>query len=820
MLKTISSRFVVVALLLGVMVIALTDRIYNYNSKELLLQAELRSLDEEVREMITPINHSIDTMRENLLMLSEDGATRAYAARQNIENREALAAVLQKHIAVQPYLMQVRFIDASGEEVIRFDRRNEQVVRVEADLLQDKSRREYVQESSQLGAGQIYVSPVEPNREFGKIIRPVTYVLRTATPIYAGESYKGLLLFNLNVTRLLADQTEGLSPTRTLYVTDELGRFIAHPDLTKVYGMRDYSPTIQEAFSEVSDVLKGRKARAVSKDENGNVLMFMPSHIETAGEMVGIYIALSVVEDVLLKDLHALQERNMRFIPVVLLLVAGGAALLARMFSRPLVDLAHVAEVFPGKVETEKLPTHRSDEIGVLARSLRNMVHTVSNQQWVTEGKISLMTSVRALPTAELVAKATLKHLCEKMNAPLGAFYRVQDENTLFLLAQQSLSGQASAEKVMVEEEGMLSQALNARRIMVMNNLPDGFYTIRSGLGEGVATKCMLIPLVYNGKPVAIIEIAGMQPFSAEARELAERCSEGICVALLAVEARTKVNAMLSESLQQKERLEKANEQLEATRKELELKNQQRHTLIQELSESNSELERFAYVASHDLQEPLRMIRTFSKLLATHLEGKTDEVSEKYLRMCMSSAERMQILIQDMLEYARLGQHEDTAEFIKTENILTYVIDNLEYQIEKTKAEITFGDLPDCWGLPVRISRVFQNLISNALRYHKPEEAPKIHISGVEKEYEWEFCVADEGIGIAPEYFDRIFEPFRRLHGMNEQGGSGLGLSICKKVIENMGGEILVESEPGVGTCFYFTLPRPIAKQNTKAEAA
>jgi PAS domain S-box-containing protein len=245
---------------------------------------------------------------------------------------------------------------------------------------------------------------------------------------------------------------------------------------------------------------------------------------------------------------------------------------------------------------------------------------------------------------------------------------------------------------------------------------------------------------------------------------------------------------------------------LAAKVKELESKNEE----LEKYISSNLELENFAYVASHDLREPLRSIIGFSQLLQQKL-GKTDNADVlEYLRFITESAQQMNRLINDLLQYS-LVNTEHTAKNIRTSFVIEKTILNLRELIHQTKAIINVGDLPDTIiGYEPKISQVFQNLIQNAIKFHRPNIAPIVTISSSETPTHWHFRVADNGIGISPEYFDKIFLLFRRLHNRKEFSGSGLGLAICKKIIDQHNGQIWVESTIEQGTTFHFT----IAKDN------
>lgn len=232
----------------------------------------------------------------------------------------------------------------------------------------------------------------------------------------------------------------------------------------------------------------------------------------------------------------------------------------------------------------------------------------------------------------------------------------------------------------------------------------------------------------------------------------------------------------------------------------------ERKRMEEELERSNEELERFAYVASHDLQEPLRMVASYTELLARRYEGRLDERADKYIHYAVDGAERMKHLIQDLLAYSRVGSRGNPPELTDPEEILSQVLDDLQHAVRKSHAEISRDPLPDVVVDPVQLRQVFQNLIENGLKF-SGDESPSIHVSG-RREGAWcTFTVRDEGEGIEADYLDRIFVIFQRLHGPGESEGTGIGLALAKRIVERHGGRIWVESEPGRGSSFHFTLP-------------
>jgi PAS domain S-box-containing protein len=229
-----------------------------------------------------------------------------------------------------------------------------------------------------------------------------------------------------------------------------------------------------------------------------------------------------------------------------------------------------------------------------------------------------------------------------------------------------------------------------------------------------------------------------------------------------------------------------------------------------ELTRSNRELERFAHIASHDLQEPLRMVASYTQLLAQRYHDQLDQDAHDFINYAVDGAMRMKQLIEDLLAYSRVTARGLAAAVVDTQNAFSLALRNLEAAIGETHAEVTSGDLPEVAADGSQMVQLFQNLVGNAIKFRTPGLPPRVHIEArqaPDHPRQWLFRLADNGIGIDPKFFDRVFVIFQRLHTRQEYPGTGIGLALCQRIVERHGGRIWIESEPGQGTAFLFTLP-------------
>ncbi len=367
-----------------------------------------------------------------------------------------------------------------------------------------------------------------------------------------------------------------------------------------------------------------------------------------------------------------------------------------------------------------------------------------------------LSAAIVSAPSPREISRRVLATALELTGSPEGFSGYVDPDATRIVAAE--------ADGVMDPQHEIVRWALDHRKQAVANEPPAG-----SGISAG---RFISVPAVLEDKMLGLVVVAGKaSDYTGHDLQLLDRLAGLFALAL-----------------------DRERKQREVER------------ALDELGRSNRDLEQFAYLASHDLQEPLRVVRSFLELLSDTRAGALDAEAKSWIGFAVDAATRMQNLISDLLAYSRVGTRRDKLEETDCGTVVRRALDNLAITVLESGASITLGPMPMIVCDGRQLLQVFQNLLSNSLKF-RGSKAPVIRVSAEQNGGEWIFSVADNGIGIAPEHREAVFEIFRRLHGRTEYPGTGIGLAICRKVVERHGGRIWVESEPGCGSMFRFTIP-------------
>jgi light-regulated signal transduction histidine kinase (bacteriophytochrome) len=273
---------------------------------------------------------------------------------------------------------------------------------------------------------------------------------------------------------------------------------------------------------------------------------------------------------------------------------------------------------------------------------------------------------------------------------------------------------------------------------------------------------------------------------------------------------RVRIVAALAASRVAEQEVRRAAAELEAQAAELEQQAAELEQQAADLRRSNDELEQFAYVASHDLQEPLRKVASFCQMLQRRYGGQLDEKADQYIEFAVDGAKRMQQLINDLLAFSRVGRTSEGMAPLSTREVAERALSALESAVEQSDARVDIGELPEVTGDDTLLTQLFQNLIGNAIKFRAPGRPPVVTLRAVREDEFWHFTCADNGIGIDPEYADRVFVIFQRLHPKDQYAGTGIGLSLCKKIVEYHGGRIWLGTDrpaDAVGSVVHWTLP-------------
>ncbi|MGZ9809904.1 PAS domain S-box protein [Pseudoroseicyclus sp. H15] len=762
---------------------------------------------------------------------------------------DELARLFMAELAASPAILQLRLISASGQELVRVDRASagEPPRRAGPEALQDKSNRDYVAATMDLPAGTVYVSRLDLNRELGEVEVPLHPVLRIAAPLRAPAGADvGFIILNLDMRdRLDALRSRGGPPYT--YLVNNTGDFLLHPDPTREYRFEFGAPyRLADAEPALAEAVQGHlSGTARSTFADGTRIGAGWATVALAGGPRVTVIRATPVARLL--GSFSIGRSALIGGGLVAVLAALLAMLIARSLSRPIDQITHAVQN-AARGQPADLPVTAAGEVGALARAFADHIE---RGQWyeeviegandaiftcTPEGRITRWNRAAeqmfgasaqqmiGQPIETLVAAPNRPRLAETIGRALaGERLSLQQEDwrrfdtaapialSLTYSPVRAAGGEVTGVSAIARDIGAMRAAQETLRILVEAS-PIGKVLIDERgvidvVNRQVERQFGYAPDALIGRRVEmLLPGLGSQPESGdeaaqpslphggEGRDMLGLRADGstfpVEIALTPVDTPDGPRLLIS-SIDISDR-KAAMDALKAREREL--------------KRSNADLEQFAYVASHDLQEPLRMVASFTELLAQRYEGQLDERAQRYIGFAVEGARRMQQQINDLLVYSRVGSRKEPPVPTDASAALRRVMAELAPTIRETGAEITVGELPVVTANPGNLGRLFQNLISNALKFH--ESGPlRIEITAEEVAQGWHFTIADNGIGFDSSEAEQIFEMFQRLHGRGDYSGTGLGLAICKRIVEQYGGRIWAESTPGAGATFHFILP-------------
>jgi len=529
------------------------------------------------------------------------------------------------------------------------------------------------------------------------------------------------------------------------FVTDSRGLILAHQANSKyVEDQTDFSstPPVEAGLAGTQGTM--RFVSTIDGVEKLAAYMPLPD--------LGWVVVFQVPTEIAFAAMNSLLRATAGLTVVMIVLMGIGGLFIARQISRPLGQLTTAAERLGGGDLSQRIQLKSRDEIGILGATFNRMAASLEEQIGQREK------AERERTRAEASA-ASAKSAQDMINSMMDAVIMTDLDGkiTHFNKATTSMFGYG---------EEVLGQS--PKTLVVESDAPTVYAVIKEAMERGVVSNREHTGITKGGKEFPVLVSVSVVTNI-----------EGRPTGLIGVVKDITDLRRAEDTLRQR---------------------------TVDLERSNAELERFAYVASHDLQEPLRMVSSYTQLLERRYKDKLDADAHDFIGFAVDGAKRMQHLIDDLLTYSRVGTRGRPFERTDCQAVVKAAIANLDTAIRETDATVTCGALPIVMADEGQLVQLFQNLIANAVKFHA-DRTPEVKVSARLEGNEWEFSIADNGIGIDPQYFDRIFVIFQRLEG-SKYPGTGVGLSICKKIVERHGGRIRIESQPGKGSTFYFTLPK------------
>ncbi len=768
--------------------------------------------------------------------------------------RHQLADRFEADLHATPRYLQFRYLGPDGREIVRVDRSGPSgaIRTVPEQELQDKGSRDYFKAGLGTPPGQVYLSPIDLNQEHDRIEVPHVPVLRAATAVTDDDGkVAGVLVINVDMARALDRLRESAEPGREVFVVNDSGDYLVHPDRAREFGFDlGHRARIQGDFPALTNTIpaSGTIDTVLDDTAGGDMIAAVTSFHLARGPRVSVVEMLPL--DAALEPAVAINRSS--------LIAGGGVALIAIVvalavghgLTAPLRQITNsVSNVSAGR--PPELPVNATAEVGVLAQTLKQYIDrerfytsaiestddavltktldgTITSWNRGAERlygysaseaigrSINLITPEERRPETDdilgrIAAGESVQHFVTQRITKTG--HRLDVSLTVSPVRDPSSGNIAGASAI--ARDITEQRRIQAQFRMVIEACPVGVILTDEQGAIQLVNSAMERMFGYRreeifGQPVEILvptdartehprfrqqyALAPESRLMGEGRDLQGRRKDGstfpVEISLSPTVGRegVMVICVVADITRRKA----------AERALLEQK--------QELERSNTDLEQFAYVASHDLREPLRMVASYTELLAERYRGQLDERADRYIGYAAEGAKRMQEMVGDLLAYSRAGRTALSPKPVDTNVVVRKILGLHRLSIIESGAEVEYGELPTIVIDEGQFAQMVQNLIGNALKF-RGDAPPRVEISAERQNGSWVFAVKDNGIGIDEQHAERIFQMFQRLNTRDKYEGSGIGLAIVKKIAERHGGRIWFRSKPGEGTTFFLSLP-------------
>jgi PAS domain S-box-containing protein len=667
-----------------------------------------------------------------------------------------------------------------GKEIVSVDRWGKGgEIRLAPDAeLHSVGHRTFVQQAFQAPRGSVYLSEIDFEYRGNEIVSPHSPVIRAAVPVYTpSNKLYGIVVINRRIAPMLDEIRQKLDPSQQLYMTNDRGDFLLHPNATRAFGFEfGKSYRIQDEFPVLKPAFEADVADDVSVVEQSGggerrALGLCKASFDPDRPERFFTFALAVPYDDIVAE--SVQARNLSLavaLAVLLPALVIGYAL-SRTLAKPLQQIAAAANAFGQGTTDVALPLDANDEAGVVARALDHM-----------------MGQIRAR-AEQLETEIAVRERAEQTAREQGA--RIQSIVDSVVDAIITINGDGTVESLNAAAEKMFG------------------YTADEVQGQNVK---MLMPSPYRGEHDQYLrnyQETGIAKIIGIGREVMAIRKDGTVFPIDLAVSQVKIGGrrLFTGVIRDITRRKLAERQLTEAHDELAKRAADIERFNERLARSNEELKQFAYVASHDLQEPLRKVTSFCQMLRDEHRDRLDEGARQYIDYAVDGALRMRNLVNDLLTYSRVETQGKPLIPTESQSAYAEAEDNLELAIQEAGASVECEPLPVINADRAQLVRLFQNLVANAIKFRGDAPA-RVDVWAEELADEWIFHVRDNGIGIESQYHGRIFVIFQRLHARDAYPGTGIGLAVCKRIVDRLGGRIWVESEPGQGSTFCFAVPK------------